>query len=63
MKPVRLFQIIPLGLLEAQFENHHWNYKEASQNMYIVLKHQMSIKCVLTQGISLRPEVNEYMIF
>lgn len=63
MKPLRLFQIIFLGLLEAQFENHHWNYKEASQNMHIVLMHQMSIQCVLTQVGSLRPAVNEDMTF
>lgn len=34
---------------------------EASQNMYIVLKPQMSIKYVLTQGSSFRLVVNEDM--
>lgn len=36
---------------------------EASQNMYIVLKPQMSIKYVFTQGGSLRLVINEDMAF
>lgn len=42
MKPLRLFQIIPLGLLQAPFEKQCWNCKEVSQNMCTVLKHQGS---------------------